>query len=55
MSTPRELTHEKEVCPVCRSQTLDPRTLRCLCGCEFTATGLADLRRRQGLISDRNS
>lgn len=41
---PAALTQGKDLCPRCGCRTLDPVTLICLCGTEFTPTGLAYVR-----------
>lgn len=38
------LSAGKEDCPRCASRLLNPATLRCLCGADFTPEGLAYFR-----------
>jgi hypothetical protein len=35
---------DREICPRCGGRGLDPKTLICLCGTEFTERGLAYVR-----------
>lgn len=44
MDRPAPITAGKVDCPRCASRMLNPVTLRCFCGADFTEAGLAHWR-----------